>query len=42
MRKTNRTLMRIAVTACLALATWPGCSETRADPLEVTYYYLPG
>jgi hypothetical protein len=31
------------VLACIAGAAAPGCgAPARAEPLEVTYYYLPG
>ena len=43
MRET-RTVAAMAVVA-LALAAaggLAGCTEAKAEPLEVTYYYLPG
>lgn len=32
----------LALLGLSAVALLPGCSSAKADPLEVTYYYLPG
>lgn len=43
-----RTMNRIAAGLCVlalgvgAAALLPSCTPAKAEPLEVTYYYLPG
>lgn len=42
MRETIGVLTVLPLVAVLAVSAWIGCGSTRAKPLEVTYYYLPG
>lgn len=32
----------VLVLSLLAAAGFTGCSEAKAEPIELTYYYLPG
>ena len=32
----------LGVLVLLALAGTTGCSDAKSEPLELTYYYLPG
>ena len=38
----TRTIVWAARLGLAALAVNWGCSQAKAEPLEVTYYYLPG
>ncbi len=38
----TRTIVWAACIGLAALAVNWGCSQAEAQPLEVTYYYLPG
>lgn len=43
MRKTRAESCALAlVTAVLLALAGAGCAETQAEPLQLTYYYLPG
>jgi hypothetical protein len=42
MNDRTRTIVWAACIGLAALAVNWGCSQAEAQPLEVTYYYLPG
>lgn len=40
--RTGRAVAATMILGLLALVPLVGCSEAKAEPIEVTYYYLPG
>ncbi len=42
MRTPKRSIAAAGLLACLLAGVLAGCAGAEAEPLEVTYYYLPG